>query len=105
MAGLVSKEKVEVVSLEKVRLSLWMPYFGFGFIALLSSGFLGFALPLSSFLFDDLAKTKLALVARVSRAFPLIPLPAHLFYVCRLPCETAIAVHRKTEWLWVAGWL
>lgn len=95
MTGFVSKEKVEIVSLEKARLSLWMPYFGFGFITLLCSGFVGFALSLSALLFDDLVKTKFALITRVSRTFPLWSFPAHLFYVCRFPGVTAIAVHRK----------
>lgn len=55
MAGLISKEKVEIVSLEKATLSGWMPYFGYGFIALHSSDFLGFALSPSTLLFDNLA--------------------------------------------------
>lgn len=71
MAGLVSKEKIEIVSLVKAILNLWVPYFGFGFIALLCSGFVCFALSPSTLLFDDLVKTKFALIGRVSRAFPV----------------------------------
>lgn len=71
MAGLVSKERIEIVSLEEASLSLWMPYFAFGFIAFLCSSFVGFALSPSTLLFDDLVKTKFALIAGVSKAFPM----------------------------------
>lgn len=49
----------------------WMPYFAFGFIAFLCSSFVGFALSPSTLLFDDLVKTKFALIAGVSKAFPM----------------------------------
>lgn len=64
MTGLVSKEKVEIVSLDSI---FWICFL----LPCFSLVFVSFTLLPSTLLSDDLVKTKFALIARVSRAFPM----------------------------------